>query len=132
MKRASPHEIIGGGKRGLFFSVLPTDGETREKLRHDVEGDDEEADSGGLEEFEEQAEQTIDLLKEINPYFWRLHGEELDKLKQELMEAAAEAKNGPRQTKPAQEREEPMLTRSAQDKFFGDVEEMKKYTSRKL
>jgi hypothetical protein len=85
-----------------------------------------------LQEFEEQAEETIELLKEINPYFWRLHGEELDKLKQELMEAAAEAAGGPKKRPATEEREEPMLTRAAQDKFFSDPEEMKKYTSRKL
>src|SRR5260370_39726761 len=60
-----------------------------------------EAAPDSLEQFEEQAEQTIQILKEINPYFWRLHGEELDKLKQELMEAAAEAAEGPKQRKPA-------------------------------
>ena len=89
---------------------------------------DPDTKNDGDDEASRTAEQTIKILREVTPYFWRLHNpEELAKLKEELREAELEG-NGQKRAKP---RERTKSWRERDDEFWNS-DEPKQVMPRKL
>jgi hypothetical protein len=115
--------------------------ETRDEIEHGDEGRGHEGNKVDFAQrtadseddpYIEQAERIVRSL-EKDPMF----GIPTDPEKRrEYVEQLAEelrGENGQRKpTQPQDGQEEPMLTRKAHDRFFGNIEEMKKYAARKL
>lgn len=140
----------GARKRSNAFYGQDSGTQFSEDARNAIEHDDEGRGGKGNNvdfsqrtaddeiELDPQAENTIKTLKEKFPHgFYNTGGSEpyqhvwgdpeSEKKLREMLVA-----NDRKPAQPQEEKEEPSLTGNAQDKFFGNIEEMKKYTSRKL
>jgi hypothetical protein len=83
---------------------------------------------GPEDDASRRAEETIALLREVAPHFWRLHDpEELEKLKAELRDGALEEKG----IKPVQPQERPK-SQLQRDNEFWSSEEPKHVMPKKL
>lgn len=101
--------------------ITPQDASPRKKVDFSQRFADEPDDDATR-----QAIRTLEALREITPHFWRLtDDEELQKLFEELREAAMP--QGSHEA-PEEETEQPF----DQDKFFNDIEEMRKQIPKRL
>jgi len=80
------------------------------------------------DEIERELESTIEMLRQVVPYFWRLHGDELEKLKDELREAIDQERRGTQKPESDEEAPDGKTQLQRDDEFWSDPEELRRFS----